>query len=108
VVKVVREHLSNPAIFSQSATAADNTMLKTTACAFNAMHDAAKRSGVTITINSAFRCLARQEYFCTNNTHHRHHHVHRQPQIRISSALLCSGCLVLHIFFVFVLVCAHV
>lgn len=63
VVKVVREHLTNPAIYSQSATAADNTMLKSTACAFSAMHDAAKRSGVTITINSAFRCLARQEYF---------------------------------------------
>ena len=85
----MREHLSNPAIFSQSATAADNTMLKTTACAFNAMHDAAKRSGVTITINSAFRCLARQEYFCTTHTHHRHHHAHRQSQSE--SARLCSA-----------------
>lgn len=88
MVKVVREHLSNPAIFSQSATAADNTMLKSTACAFNAMHDAAKRSGVTITINSAFRCLARQQYFCTTHTHT---HAHRQRQsesARFGSALL--------------------
>ncbi|CAF0776769.1 unnamed protein product [Rotaria sp. Silwood1] len=63
VVKIRQEHLSNPAIYSNSPTASDNTMTTTTACAFDKMATAAKQAGVTITIASGFRTVARQEYF---------------------------------------------
>lgn len=38
-------------------------MTTTTACAFDKMATAAKQAGVTITIASGFRTIARQEYF---------------------------------------------
>jgi LAS superfamily LD-carboxypeptidase LdcB len=38
-------------------------MTTTTACAFDKMASAAKQAGVTITIASGFRTVARQEYF---------------------------------------------
>ncbi|CAF3495631.1 unnamed protein product [Rotaria sp. Silwood1] len=63
VVKIKPEHLSNPAIYSNSPTASDNTMTTTTACAFDMMASAAKQAGVTIKIASGFRTVARQEYF---------------------------------------------
>lgn len=68
VVRISKTHLTDKSIYDRTSTAADNTMLKSTACAFNAMHEAAKRAGVTITINSGFRTLARQQYFCTTHT----------------------------------------
>ncbi|CAF3193441.1 unnamed protein product [Rotaria sp. Silwood2] len=63
VVKIKPEHLSNPAIYSNSPTASDNTMTTSTACAFDKMAVAAKQAGVTITVASGFRTVARQEYF---------------------------------------------
>jgi len=63
VVKIRSEHLSNPSIQSAAPTAQDNTMTTTTACAFDKMASAAKQAGVTITIASGFRTVARQEYF---------------------------------------------
>ncbi len=63
VVKIRPEHLSNPSIHSAAPTAQDNTMTTTTACAFDKMASAAKQAGVTITIASGFRTVARQEYF---------------------------------------------
>ncbi|CAF1190018.1 unnamed protein product [Rotaria sordida] len=63
VVKIRREHLSNPAIYTKSPTASDNTMTTSTACAFDKMATAAKKAGVRITISSGFRTVARQEYF---------------------------------------------
>ncbi|CAF1595492.1 unnamed protein product [Adineta ricciae] len=63
VVKIRPEHLSNPSIHSASPTAQDNTMTTSTACAFDKMASAAKQAGVSITIASGFRTVARQEYF---------------------------------------------
>jgi len=63
VVRIIPSHLTNPSIYGASPYDEDNTMLKATACAFNAMHDAAKKSGINLTINSGFRTLKRQEYF---------------------------------------------
>jgi hypothetical protein len=63
VVKIRQEHLSNPSIYSAAPTAQDNTMTTTTACNFDKMASAAKQAGVTITIASGFRTVARQEYF---------------------------------------------
>ncbi|CAF4366159.1 unnamed protein product, partial [Rotaria sordida] len=63
VVKIRSEHLSNPAIHSNLPTVSDNTMTTSTACAFDKMATAAKQAGVTITIASGFRTIARQEYF---------------------------------------------
>ena len=64
VIPINRAHLSDPSIYGWSTTAADNHILTTTACAFEAMHDAARAQGVNILINSGFRTLARQQYFC--------------------------------------------
>lgn len=63
VVKIRREHLTDSGIYSAGPTTHDNTMTTTTACAFDKMASAAKKSGITITINSGFRTIARQEYF---------------------------------------------
>lgn len=63
VVKILREHLSDPSIYSAGPTEKDNTMTTSTACAFDKMATAAKKAGVTITIASGFRTIARQEYF---------------------------------------------
>ncbi|CAF1087310.1 unnamed protein product [Rotaria sordida] len=63
VVKIRPEHLSNPAIYTSAPTASDNTMTTSTACAFDKMATAAKQAGVTITVASGFRTVARQEYF---------------------------------------------
>jgi hypothetical protein len=63
VVKIKTEHLSNPSSFSSAPTDSDNTMTTSTACAFDKMASAAKKDGVRITIASAFRTIARQEYF---------------------------------------------
>ncbi|CAF1285338.1 unnamed protein product [Rotaria sordida] len=63
VVKILKEHLSDPSIYSAAPTDKDNTMTTTTACAFDKMATAAKQTDVTITIASGFRTIARQEYF---------------------------------------------
>jgi len=63
VVKINRAHLTNPSSASLSPTASDNTITVGTACAFNTMAAAAKKSGLRLTINSGFRTLARQQYF---------------------------------------------
>jgi LAS superfamily LD-carboxypeptidase LdcB len=63
VVKIRREHLTNPSLSEGDPTTKDNTMTTAAACAFDKMSAAAKKAGVTITIDSAFRTFARQEYF---------------------------------------------
>lgn len=63
VVAIKRDHLTNPAIFGKGETEADNTMLTTTACAYDILRREAARAGHRITINSAFRSYARQVYF---------------------------------------------
>ena len=63
VVKILTSHLSDPSAYSKAPTESDNTMTTTTACAFDKMATAAKQAGVTITINSGFRTIARQNYF---------------------------------------------
>jgi len=74
VTKVEKNHLSDPSSYDQAPTATDNSILPATACAFNAMHDAAAKAGVQLVINSAFRTIQRQQYFyhcyqcgCCNN-----------------------------------------
>jgi len=56
VVKILPEHIVDP---SQQ----DNMMTLPTACAFNKMANAARQQSVIIKIRSAFRTLARQQYF---------------------------------------------
>ena len=63
VVKILPEHLTTSTAHSLAPTAADNTMTTVTACAFDKMATAAKQAGVTVTITSGFRSLARQQYF---------------------------------------------
>jgi len=63
VVKILRAHLSQPSSYDKSPNDSDNTMLVSTACAFDRMRNAAKAAGVTLTINSGFRTYARQQYF---------------------------------------------
>jgi hypothetical protein len=63
VVKIKTEHLSTPSTYTLSPTESDNTMTTSTACAFDQMASSAKEAGVTITIASGFRTIARQEYF---------------------------------------------
>jgi len=63
VVKIKKNHLANPGSYSLGPTKSDNTMTSSTACAFDKMATAAKKSGVTITIASGFRTVARQQYF---------------------------------------------
>lgn len=60
-----KEHMSEPAKYGLGLTQADNRIVINTgtACAFEKMHNAAKAAGVTLTINSAFRSLSRQQYF---------------------------------------------
>jgi LAS superfamily LD-carboxypeptidase LdcB len=55
--------LSDPNAYKLAPTDSDNTMTTSTACAFDQMATAAKASGVTITIASGFRTIARQQYF---------------------------------------------
>ena len=64
VVKIVKAHLSDPSYFDRGPNEKDNTMTVTTACMFYKMHMAAKSKGVNIRINSGFRTVARQKYFC--------------------------------------------
>jgi len=63
VVKIKQAHLVNPGSYSLSPTSSDNTMTTSTACAFDKMATAAKKSGVSIKIASGFRTVARQQYF---------------------------------------------
>ncbi|CAF0857974.1 unnamed protein product [Didymodactylos carnosus] len=63
VVKVKRTHLANPSSYSLSSSQSDNTMTAKTACAFDKMYTAASKAGVSIKIASAFRTVARQNYF---------------------------------------------
>ena len=63
VVKVLPEHLPTSNAHSLAPTAADNTVTIMVACAFDKMATAAKQAGVTVTITSGFRSLARQQYF---------------------------------------------
>ena len=62
-MKILKAHLSDPSISSMAPTDKDNSMTTTTACAFDKMATAAKQAGVTITIASGFRTIARQQYF---------------------------------------------
>ena len=63
VTPIARAHLTNPSTFGKNPTTTDNTMLMSTACAFNAMNAAAAKAGVSLRINSGFRTLKRQQYF---------------------------------------------
>ncbi|CAF0785311.1 unnamed protein product [Adineta steineri] len=63
VVKIKQTHLASPGSYSLSPSASDNTMTTSTACAFDKMAAAAKKSGVAIKIASGFRTIARQQYF---------------------------------------------
>ncbi|CAF0953362.1 unnamed protein product [Didymodactylos carnosus] len=63
VVKILQEHLSDPASYSLSPYESDNTMTITTACSYDKIRTAALRDGVAIKISSGFRVLARQQYF---------------------------------------------
>ncbi|UJR37390.1 hypothetical protein I4U23_030095 [Adineta vaga] len=63
VVKIQKAHLANPGSYSLSPSSSDNTMTTRTACAFDKMSVAAKKSGVYIKIASGFRTVARQQYF---------------------------------------------
>lgn len=63
VVWVRKEHLTSPGVYGLPETQADNTMLTTTACAFDKLRADAAKAGHRITINSAFRSYARQVYF---------------------------------------------
>ncbi|CAF0928607.1 unnamed protein product [Adineta ricciae] len=63
VVKIQKAHLASPGSYSLSPSSSDNTMTTSTACAFDKMASAAKKSGVYIKIASGFRTIARQQYF---------------------------------------------
>jgi len=63
VVKILPEDLTDPSAANAAPDQKDNTMTVETACAFNAMKEAAKKSGVDIKIQSAFRTIKRQQYF---------------------------------------------
>lgn len=63
VMKVKKEHLSNPNSYNMASDKSDNTITPSTACAFDKMLTAAKASGVRLTISSAFRTVGRQAYF---------------------------------------------
>jgi len=63
VAKILREHLSNPREYDASPNDEDNTMILSTACAFDRMRNAARAAGVSLSINSGFRTYARQQYF---------------------------------------------
>lgn len=69
VTPIKREHLSNPAQFGMGQASADNTLLMSTACAYENMRAAAARAGVTLKINSGFRSLTRQNYFWSVGRH---------------------------------------
>jgi len=63
VTPIKRDHLSNPSQFGLGSSSADNTMLMSTACAYENMRVAAAKAGISLKINSGFRSLARQNYF---------------------------------------------
>ena len=63
VVKIRPQDLTDPSAASAAPTEKDNTMAVDTACAFSRLQAAAKAAGCTITINSGFRTLVRQQYF---------------------------------------------
>src|SRR5690606_33569030 len=63
VVPVLREHLTHSSMFGKTETQADNTMTVPLACAYDILRREAARAGHRITVNSAFRSRARQEYF---------------------------------------------
>jgi hypothetical protein len=62
-VPVHVSHLQDPSVFGKSPSASDNSIRTITACAFQKMHEAAKKDNVVIKIASAFRTLQRQKYF---------------------------------------------
>lgn len=63
VVKIKREHLANPGSYSLAPSSSDNTMTRSTACAFDKMATAARKAGVYIKVASGFRTISRQQYF---------------------------------------------
>jgi len=63
VVKILKNHLVDPASYNAAPTQKDNTMELSTACAFSKMRNAALKAGINIQIASGFRTLARQQYF---------------------------------------------
>ena len=63
VVKILPQHAEDRSMLTASPAARDNTMRTVTACAFDKMHEAAKKVGVNILIASGFRTHARQLYF---------------------------------------------
>jgi hypothetical protein len=48
----LREHLTNPREYDASPFDEDNTMILSTACAFDRMRNAARAAGVSLSINS--------------------------------------------------------
>lgn len=69
VVKIERNHLSDPSYYDFSNNAKDNTMTFEIACAFDSMAAAADEAGLQLRITSGFRTYERQEYFwnCYHN-----------------------------------------
>lgn len=63
VVAVLKPHLTDPAMFGKNDTQADNLLLAPAACVYDILRQEAARAGHDLTINSAFRSYARQEYF---------------------------------------------
>jgi LAS superfamily LD-carboxypeptidase LdcB len=63
VVKIKPEDLTYPSNAQKKPTEKDNTMTVSAACAFSRLKAGAASGGVTLTINSGFRVLARQQYF---------------------------------------------
>jgi len=62
VTRVDKTHLDVPSSYNLPHDVSDNAILIATACAFNSMFDAAKKNGVKLLIDSAFRTVVRQEY----------------------------------------------
>jgi hypothetical protein len=84
VVKILRAHLSQPSNYDKSPNDSDNTMLVSTACAFDRMRNAARAAGVTLTINSGQGIKQ-----TTKNTHRNSEQcARRQMKRRVSGAVL--------------------
>jgi len=62
VTPIDKTHLLEPSSYNLAHDQSDNTMLIATACAFNAMYEAAAKDHVSLKIDSAFRTIKRQQY----------------------------------------------
>jgi LAS superfamily LD-carboxypeptidase LdcB len=63
VTKIRAQDLTDPSAASAGPTEKDNTAAVATICGFTRLQAAAKAAGFTLTINSGFRTLVRQQYF---------------------------------------------